>query len=126
MPNHTCQTLVPSTTNVTTIPYMAIKGEINQRIVHYLLDCSAITNFISKSFAKKLNLIPIFRLSEPVRGLDSKILSDAPLYIYHLQYTLQGIPFENTFIGASTGRYQIVLGLPWFYQVNPRIDWADL
>ena len=122
MPNYTYQTLTSSTTNVTTILHITLKGEINQRIVHYLLDCSTTANFHSKSFVKKLNLIPTSRLNEPVRGLDDKILSNIPLYIYHLWYTLQGIPFENTFIGASTDRYQVVLGLPWFCQVNSRID----
>ena len=116
----------PSPTNVITIPHITVKGEINQRIIHYLLDCSATANFISKSFSKKLNLIPISKLNEPVRGLGSKILFNAPLYIYHLWYTLQGIPSENMFIGALTGKYQVVLGLPWFCQVNPRINWVDL
>ena len=126
MPNHTCQTLTLSITNVTTIPHMTVKGEINQRIVHYLLNCSATANFISKSFAKKLNLIPISRLNKPVRELGGKILSNALLYIYYLWYILQGIPFKNTFIGVSTGKYQVVLGLPWFHQVNSRIDQVDL
>ena len=126
MPNYTCQTLTLSITNVTTIPHMTVKGEINQRIVHYLLNCSATANFISKSFAKKLNLIPISRLNKPVRELGGKILSNALLYIYYLWYILQGIPFKNTFIGVSTGKYQVVLGLPWFHQVNSRIDQVDL
>jgi len=69
------------------MPHITIKEEINQRIVHYLLDCSAIANFISKSFVKKLNLIPIFRLNEPVRGLNGKILSNTP-YTYTTYSTL--------------------------------------
>jgi len=87
MPNYTYQTLTSSTTNVTTILHITVKEEINQRIVHYLLDCSTTANFHSKSFAKKLNLIPISRLNELVRGLDDKILSNI--------YTTYGILFKE-------------------------------
>jgi len=82
----------PSPTNVITIPHITVKGEINQRIIYYLLDCSATANFISKSFSKKLNLIPISKLNEPVRGLGGKILFNAPLYIPLMVY-----PSRNTF-----------------------------
>ena len=85
--NYAYQTLTLSTTNITTMPHITIKEEINQRVVYYLLDCSAIANFISKSFVKKLNLIPIFRLNELVRGLDGKILSNTP-YTYTTYSTL--------------------------------------
>jgi len=41
---------------------------------------------------------------------------------YYLQYRVQNITSEDYFIGIPTGKYQLMLGIPWFCKVNPKIN----
>jgi len=81
-------------------------------------------NFISKSFAESLNLIPLCKYSGPVKSLDGRPMTTNSPLVYYLQCNVQGTSFQDFFIDAPTDGYKIVLGMLWFQKTNPQVDWA--
>ena len=131
-PNKGCKVCIASTstcspvsTNVITAPHLTVERKTINQTTCYLLDCGAMANFISKSFTKSLNLIPLCKYNRPVKSLDGRPMTTNSPLVYYLRCNIQGTSFQDFFIGIPTGGYEIVLGIPWFQKTNPQVDWAQ-
>ena len=90
-----------------------------------LLDCGALNNLIDYDFLDKLGL-PSTRLMRP---LNTRAWDGTPGTAIQEQVELtllvgQGFaPYTSTFLVAKLAFADLFLGLPFFEEVNPRLDW---
>jgi len=103
-----------------------LDGNVNGYNARILIDCGASHNFISEDFVKHYSLptTSIARVSVTVaNGIKSYI--DQALVDFEL--TLGN--FNDKIISAyvfpikSDANYDLILGLPWLFNINPHIDW---
>jgi len=68
-----------------TVSHLTLVGETINYVVHYFLDYGITANFISKTLVNFLQLVPISKLKDLIRSLDTKTMTKTPLLVYLLQ-----------------------------------------
>ena len=92
-----------------------------------LLDSGATGNFINSAFAKKHKLL-LYPLDQPVltRNVDGTPNQNGTMtHFTWIQYQLKNVPRLERLLVTGLGNHDIILGLPWFKENNPLIDWTS-
>ncbi|CAF3434864.1 unnamed protein product [Rotaria socialis] len=103
-----------------------LDGNVNGYDKHALIDCGASHNFISENFITFHNL--------PTRNIPPVSVTVANGIISHIDQALMNFElklddFNDNITSAyvfpikSETNYDMILGLPWLFKHNPRIDW---
>jgi len=90
-----------------------------------LADTGASGRFIDEAYARKLR-IPRIALKQPidVYNVDGTLNKKGTITHYvRILTTIGGRTKWETFYCTGLGKQQIILGLPWFRENNPIIDW---
>ena len=104
---------------------------IHNQNITALLDTGACSNFISHSLITSLN-IPFITKSEPYscHVVDGRPLSSGTINTQTnvINFTTSDslTSFNETFDIISSPHFHIILGLPWFQNNSPFIDWSSL
>jgi hypothetical protein len=91
-----------------------------------MLDSSAIAVFINKRFVTQINIL-CHPLTRPItlHNVDGSINKADSLT--HFACPTMNIDFKYTkkldFLITDLGSKDIILGLSWLYQINPKVDW---
>jgi len=90
-----------------------------------LADTGASGRFIDEAYARKLR-IPRITLKQPidVYNVDRTLNKKGTITHYvRILMTIGGRTKWETFYCTGLGKQRIILGLPWFQENNPIIDW---
>ena len=90
-----------------------------------LADTGASGRFIDKAYTQKLR-IPKITLKQPidVYNVDGTLNKKGTItHQVRILMTIGGRTKWETFYCTGLGKQQIILGLPWFRENNPIIDW---
>lgn len=106
--------------------------QVNGIIAYALLDCGASSNFISTEFCKRNNItfiptdtndktVPLVEFGNGVVEGPAGILNG------EIVYMTASLPFSERMdmVVQSLPRYDLILGLPWFMQHDPDIQWKQ-
>jgi Retroviral aspartyl protease len=101
----------------------------NSRIIKEwaLGDTGATGRFIDNDFVNK-NQFPQYHLKEPqtIFNMDGTLNQKGLILDYvKLLITVGGRSNWETFYVTGLGKQKIILGLPWFQDHNPDIDWRN-
>jgi hypothetical protein len=93
-----------------------------------LIDCGAPSIFISPSLLRKLELPhePAFTSTQGLNGqvmMSAKESQKASLLVQYFEH-LKPVD-ESEVLVVPMKAYDLVLGLPWFKERNPEIDWTN-
>ncbi|CAF3028738.1 unnamed protein product [Rotaria sp. Silwood2] len=115
-----------TTQEFNTSELLFLEGNVNGYDARILIDCGASHNFISENFIKFHNLqtsgIP--RVSVTVaNGIKSYIDQELMNFELKLDEFNEKITSAYVFPINSETNYDMILGLPWLFKNNPRIDW---
>ena len=105
---------------------LLLQGTVTDHPARILLDCGASHNFVAANFVgiHQLTTSNIPRVVVSVaNGMESPIdreLKDFPLRIAEFVDTVSS---AYVFDIPSSSDYDLILGLPWLFTNNPRIDW---
>lgn len=119
--------LVPRDKNkVFVIPIQITSESQNQTVdTEAMLDTGAGGKFIDQNFSRKLDL-PRFKLKEPIRvkNVDGTLNKTGTVTHYvKLDLTIKGRTRMHKLLITGLGKETIILGLPWFTEENPEINW---
>jgi len=91
-----------------------------------LIDCGACASFIDSDVVHRLSL-PISPLAvpQPIHMVDNSTASKAVTHSAHLHISTPASSASMDMFITNIGRYDMILGLPWLRNNNPRIDWAS-
>lgn len=97
-----------------------LPGLVGSRPAVVLVDCGATGNFISKSFASANN----FNLeSSP----DTVQMANGHLQpadgVYRARLSIGSYRDRLDLTATTLEGYDVILGMPWLYQFNPKVDW---
>ena len=102
---------------------MRYAGKLAGASVTITVDCGSEDNFIAESVLKSLGLAGVV-LEEPI---DVEVASGNLLRGSHathkLQHTTGGRKEHVSLIIADIQGLDVILGIPWLEQHNPRVDW---
>lgn len=105
---------------------MFLEGNVNSCKARILIDCGASHNFISEDFVKyhSLSTTSIERVSVSVANGIALYISQA---LTNFELTVDNfndkISSAYVFPIKSGANYDLILGLPWLFNINPHIDW---
>ena len=118
------QRLVSVTTSVPTPGRILIKlpGFVGSTPAVVLVDCGATGNFVSKSFASANG----FRLAS---SPDTVQMANGHLQpadgVYRARLSIGSYRDSLDLTATTLEGYDVILGMPWLHQFNPKIDWRE-
>ena len=106
-----------------------VQGAENDKIVETeaLLDCGAGGKFIDQNYMRNMKW-PQTKLEKPirVRNVDGTLNKTGMItHQTELTITVKGKTRKHQFLITGLGKQKIILGLPWFTEENPDIDWKN-
>jgi hypothetical protein len=106
------------------VKLIRVKGTINQiQSVKCLIDCGATNNFIAMKLIKQLGLESQIKPSNRlVRGYDGAIKPAAGTITLSFQLGEKGEIEQRKFLITDLSD-DIILGMSWFTEINPLINW---
>ncbi|XP_078518423.1 LOW QUALITY PROTEIN: retrotransposon-like protein 1 [Lissotriton helveticus] len=103
-------------------------GKDQRATVSIMIDSGATGNFCDILFAKRLGINLVRKIKpEPVRAVDGTPLSSGPITFDTEVISVLGPGKHCSVICFSlidAPQFQLILGLPWLTEHNPKIDWA--
>ena len=106
--------------------------QVNGVLAYALLDCGATSNFISTEFCKRNNItfIPTDTNDKTVSSVEfGNGVTEAPAGTLNgeIVYMTASLPFSERMdmVVQSLPRYDLILGLPWFMQHEPNMQWKQ-
>lgn len=105
---------------------LCFDGKVTGRNARILIDCGASHNFVSEWFVRNNQL-----LTTSVAAVEVIVASGSKLYVdqvlTNFELTLATfidiVPSAYVFPFQSSMNYDLILGIPWLFHVNPCIDW---
>jgi hypothetical protein len=91
-----------------------------------MVDLGVIGNYMNPGFMKKLGLLGKAKaVPEPIAGLNGENLGTLSITTESgtVPMVVLGHIKRLNFDIVPTGRYDVVLGIPWLKNHNPAIDW---
>lgn len=111
-----------------TIP-LSVTSENTDKIIEtkVLLDTGAGGKFIDQNYARKLGL-KTHKLRKPiiVKNVNGSLNKRGTVSKYtQVTLNINGRNKTHQLLITGLGQNKIILGLPWFEEENPDIDWED-
>ena len=109
-----------------TIPVQVGLPSASPTTLTALVDCGACASFIDSAVVDRLSL-PTTALSvpQPIQMVDNSTASKPVTHSAHLLISTPASSAPMDVFVTSIGRYDMILGLPWLRENNPRIDWSS-
>lgn len=99
-----------------------LQGKIGSAPAVVLIDCGATGNFVSKSFASA-NGVKLEASPDTVKMANGQIQNADGVASAHISI---GSYRDSLDLTATTLEgYDVILGMPWLAQYNPRVDWRE-
>ena len=119
---------VKSGTRSMQIPVQLIVPSHSMKVVdtHALVDSGADISCIDQHFIRKHNL-PTTKLSIPIRARNTNLFHSKNgdiRYTCDLFIDIQGLAQKVTLHVMTCRKENVILGLPWLKQANPKVDWT--
>ena len=91
-----------------------------------LVDCGACASFIDSAVVNRLSLptTPL-AIPQPIQMVDNSTASKPVTHSAHLHISTPASSTSMDMFVTSIGQYDMILGLPWLRDNNPRIDWSS-
>jgi hypothetical protein len=106
--------------------HLKLQARILSQPTQVMVDSGATGNYMNPGFMKKLGLLGITKaVPEPIAGLNGENLGTLSITTESGTVPMVVLGhFEHiNFDIVPTGRYDVVLGIPWLKNHNPAIDW---
>jgi hypothetical protein len=109
------------TSSVSHLLYLSVKLDRSSCLVQALVDGGSSINLIHESIVALLDIPTVPCIGPKVSLPDGKTTLPCKLFVV-LDYTLTGIPRQDTIFVSSIGVQAMTLGMPWLEKVNPLIE----
>lgn len=104
-------------------PLIEVVGAVNGHSCRILVDCGASCNFASEQMVEKYHLQPT-RLRQPMTvEVANGVRSNVDYELYRHEVSLPKFNGRVDLVITKLAKYDVILGMPWFKQYKPVIDW---
>jgi hypothetical protein len=104
-------------------PLIEMVGAVNGHSCRILVDCGASCNFASEQMVEKYHLQPT-RLRQPMTvEVANGVRSNVDYELYRHEVSLPRFNGRVDLVITKLAKYDVILGMPWFKQYKPVIDW---
>ena len=100
---------------------ITLSVRIMANILQAMLDSGATFNFIHEAVVEQLSLKPTPCAPIRVTLANGELLTHTRRLVV-LQYSIAGVPHQDTFYVAPIGSHSLILGMPWLERHNPLVD----
>jgi len=130
-----CSALLPVSTlslmSVDVLPLLTIAVQLTRPsslpvTLTALVDCGACASFIDSAVVDRFSL-PTTPLSvpQPIQMVDNSTAAKPVTHSSHIYISTSASAAHMDVFVTNIGRYDMILGLPWLRENNPRIDWSS-
>jgi hypothetical protein len=104
-------------------PLIEVVGTVNGHSCRILVDCGASCNFASEQMVEKYHL-QLTKLRQPMTvEVANGVRSNVDYELYRHEVSLPGFSGRVDLVITKLAKYDVILGMPWFKQYRPVIDW---
>jgi hypothetical protein len=104
-------------------PLIEVAGRVAGQNCRILIDCGASCNFVSEKMVSKHKLQSI-KLEHPMTvEVANGVRSAVDYELSQVEVIVPGFGGKVDLVITTLGKYDVILGMPWFKRYKPVIDW---